>query len=192
MGNGGLSKRCAVWFATRAPAIAGFVLTLAAATPQRLRRSPSRPTRSQGRLCSPLRAGRSSAVRHSPISIARPMSFRSIQRSSDQSDSVPQWRHCQRACERRQRHRAGNVRQRCQPGNTVRRRKCGRPAGGSEYDVGAGFFAYFNSGLNLPQLFNSTDLSENTADLKIIVRMTNLTGQSAELANFTQANFAVT
>jgi hypothetical protein len=57
---------------------------------------------------------------------------------------------------------------------------------------GPGFFVYFNSGLNLPRLVYSTDLSENTADLKVIVRMTNLTGQSAELANFTQANFALT
>ena len=33
---------------------------------------------------------------------------------------------------------------------------------------GAGFFIYFNSGLNLPRLVFSTDLNDNTADLKIL------------------------
>jgi hypothetical protein len=58
---------------------------------------------------------------------------------------------------------------------------------------GAGFFIYFNSALDLPRLVFSTDLSDNTADLKVLARMTNLTGQPGrdELANFTAANFAV-
>lgn len=53
-----------------------------------------------------------------------------------------------------------------------------------------GFFIYFNSGLNLPRLVFSTDLSDNTADLKILARMTNLVGQSSVLSTFTEANFA--
>jgi len=55
---------------------------------------------------------------------------------------------------------------------------------------GAGFFVYFNSGLNLPRLVYSTDLSSSIADLKILARMTNLIGDSAALADFTAANFA--
>ncbi|MGH8637612.1 MAG: PEP-CTERM sorting domain-containing protein [Burkholderiales bacterium] len=54
-----------------------------------------------------------------------------------------------------------------------------------------GFFVYFNSGLDLPRLVFSTDLSDNTSDLKILARMTNLTGQSGELAAFSAANFAL-
>ena len=52
-----------------------------------------------------------------------------------------------------------------------------------------GFFIYFNSGLNLPRLVFSTDLSDPNADLKILFRMTNLAGNPASLANFTAANF---
>lgn len=61
-------------------------------------------------------------------------------------------------------------------------------------DVGPGFFIYFNSGLNLPRLVFSTDLSDNTADLKILARMTNLTGQDGinALPTFSQSNFAIT
>ncbi len=57
---------------------------------------------------------------------------------------------------------------------------------------GPGFFVYFNSNLDLPRLVFSTDLSDNTADLKVLARLTNLTGLAgrAELANFTAANFA--
>jgi len=56
--------------------------------------------------------------------------------------------------------------------------------------TGPGFFIYFNSGLNLPRLVYSTDLNDNTADLKILARMTNLTGQSGALPSFSSANFA--
>jgi hypothetical protein len=54
-----------------------------------------------------------------------------------------------------------------------------------------GFFIYFNSGLDLPRLVYSTDLNDNTADLKILARLTNLTGQSGRdaLPGFTSANF---
>ena len=38
---------------------------------------------------------------------------------------------------------------------------------------GPGLFVYFNSGLDLPRLVYSTDLSDNTADLKILFRLTN-------------------
>ena len=54
---------------------------------------------------------------------------------------------------------------------------------------GAGFFIYFNSGLNLPRLVYSTNLSDNTADLKILARLVNLSGQSGQLANVSAANF---
>src|SRR3954469_21666398 len=54
---------------------------------------------------------------------------------------------------------------------------------------GPGFFIYFNSALNLPRLVYSTDLNDNTADLKILARMTNFTGQSGALTSFTASNF---
>jgi len=57
---------------------------------------------------------------------------------------------------------------------------------------GPGFFIYFNSGLNLPRLVYSTDLSDNTADLKILARLTNLAGQPDVLPTFTEQNFALT
>jgi hypothetical protein len=55
---------------------------------------------------------------------------------------------------------------------------------------GPGFFIYFNSGLDLPRLVFSTDLDDNTADLKVLFRMTNLSGQPGGLATFTESNFA--
>lgn len=54
---------------------------------------------------------------------------------------------------------------------------------------GAGFFVYFNSGLDTPRLVYSTNLNDNTADLKILARMTNLTGNPVALANFSASNF---
>ena len=54
---------------------------------------------------------------------------------------------------------------------------------------GAGFFIYFNQGLDLPRLVYSTDLSDNTADLKILARMTNL--DVGSLPTFTESNFAM-
>lgn len=59
---------------------------------------------------------------------------------------------------------------------------------------GAGFFIYFNQALDLPRLVFSTDLNDNTADLKIVARILNLTGQSGRdaLAGFTAANFEIT
>jgi PEP-CTERM motif len=58
---------------------------------------------------------------------------------------------------------------------------------------GAGLFVYFNSGLNLARLVYSADLSDNTADLKILARMTNLAGPDGQagLAQFTADNFAL-
>lgn len=58
---------------------------------------------------------------------------------------------------------------------------------------GAGFFIYFNSGLDMPRLVFSTDLDDATADLKILARLTNLTGQSGRdaIPTFTAANFAI-
>jgi hypothetical protein len=57
-----------------------------------------------------------------------------------------------------------------------------------------GFFIYFNQGLDLPRLVYSTDLNDNTADLKILFRMSNLTGQGGRdaIPTFTAANFAIT
>jgi len=58
---------------------------------------------------------------------------------------------------------------------------------------GAGFFIYFNSGLDLARLVYSTDLDDNTADLKVLFRMTNLAGAfgRATLPSFTAANFTL-
>lgn len=56
---------------------------------------------------------------------------------------------------------------------------------------GAGFFVYFNSNLQLNRLVYSTNLNDPTADLKILSRQSDLTGQAAiaALANFSAANF---
>jgi hypothetical protein len=58
---------------------------------------------------------------------------------------------------------------------------------------GPGFFVYFNQGLDLPRLVFSTDLNDNTADLKVLFRMTNLTGQGGRdaIPTFTESNFAL-
>jgi hypothetical protein len=57
---------------------------------------------------------------------------------------------------------------------------------------GAGLFIYFNSNLELARLVYSADLSDNTADLKILARMTNLAGipGQEDMALFTAQNFA--
>lgn len=59
---------------------------------------------------------------------------------------------------------------------------------------GAGFFVYFNQGLDLPRLVFSTDLSSSDADLKILARLINLPGENGRdaLADFSSANFAFT
>ena len=59
---------------------------------------------------------------------------------------------------------------------------------------GAGFFIYFNQGLDLPRLVFSTDLSSNTADLKILARMLNLNGANGRnaLPGFEADNFNIT
>ena len=56
---------------------------------------------------------------------------------------------------------------------------------------GAGFFIYFNSGLSLPRLVYSTNLSDPTADLKILARMTNLSGSPSSLSQFSAPNFQI-
>ena len=57
---------------------------------------------------------------------------------------------------------------------------------------GAGLFIYFNSNLDLARLVYSSDLSDDTADLKILARMTNLSGAAGQdaMALFTSGNFA--
>ena len=56
---------------------------------------------------------------------------------------------------------------------------------------GAGFFIYFNQGLDLPRLVFSTDLNDNTSDLKVLARLQNLGGVNGQnqLANFEADNF---
>ena len=56
---------------------------------------------------------------------------------------------------------------------------------------GAGFFVYFNSELEVNRLVYSTNLNDANADLKIVSRQTNLTGQDAidALQNFSADNF---
>jgi hypothetical protein len=58
--------------------------------------------------------------------------------------------------------------------------------------AGAGFFVYFNSGLDLPRLVYSTDLDSNQADLKVLARFTGLTGASGRdaMAEFSAYNVA--
>ena len=59
--------------------------------------------------------------------------------------------------------------------------------------AGPGFFIYFNSGLDLPRLVYSVDLNDETADLKVMARLTNLSGQPGRdaLATFSASNFAI-
>lgn len=56
---------------------------------------------------------------------------------------------------------------------------------------GPGFLVYFNTGLTFPRLVFSTDLSDETADLKVLARLTNLGGNPAALATFEADNFAL-
>jgi hypothetical protein len=46
----------------------------------------------------------------------------------------------------------------------------------------AGFFFYFNAGLDLVRLVYSTNLNDNTADLKVLARFTNLSGPAGAAA----------
>lgn len=59
---------------------------------------------------------------------------------------------------------------------------------------GAGFFIYFNSGLDLARLVFSTDLNDPTSDLKILARLTNLSGVAGQtaMASITAASFTTT
>ncbi len=58
-------------------------------------------------------------------------------------------------------------------------------------EPGAGFFVYFNSDLGLNRLVYSADLSDPAADLKIVARLTDLTGEAAiaALQDFLSGNF---
>lgn len=51
-------------------------------------------------------------------------------------------------------------------------------------EVGPGFFIYFNSALGLPRLVFSTDLSSNTADLKVVARFVDQAGLPDNLERF--------
>ncbi len=47
------------------------------------------------------------------------------------------------------------------------------------------------SGLDQPRLVYSTNLSDSSADLRVLARLTNLTGNSGALAGFGSANFSI-
>jgi hypothetical protein len=53
-----------------------------------------------------------------------------------------------------------------------------------------GFFIYFNAGFDVPRLVFSTDLNDADADLAILARFNNLSGQPGVLSTITAANFA--
>lgn len=55
--------------------------------------------------------------------------------------------------------------------------------------AGPGVFIYFNTGLGVPRLVYSTNIDDETADLAVLARLTNLNANS--LASFTAGNFAV-
>ncbi|MEM1314508.1 MAG: hypothetical protein AAGI51_08145, partial [Pseudomonadota bacterium] len=57
---------------------------------------------------------------------------------------------------------------------------------------GSGFFVYFNSALDMNRLVFSQDLGDASADLQIVTRFSDLTGQAAidALAGFDAGNFA--
>lgn len=59
---------------------------------------------------------------------------------------------------------------------------------------GPGFFVYFNQGLDVARLVFSADLDDANADLKVLARMTNLSGQIGRdaIPTFTAANFQIT
>ncbi|HYO81549.1 MAG TPA: PEP-CTERM sorting domain-containing protein [Bryobacteraceae bacterium] len=57
-------------------------------------------------------------------------------------------------------------------------------------DSGPGFFIYFNTGLNLPRLVYARDLGDPNADIAILARMENLSGNFTAMQTFTEANFA--
>ena len=58
-------------------------------------------------------------------------------------------------------------------------------------ELGPGLFVYFNSNLGVNRLVYSTDLSDPNADLKVLSRLTDLTGQDAidALADFNAGHF---
>jgi hypothetical protein len=57
-------------------------------------------------------------------------------------------------------------------------------------DSRPGFFIYFNTGLDLPRLVFARDLGDPNADIAILARMVNLTGNFPAMQTFTAANFA--
>jgi hypothetical protein len=57
-------------------------------------------------------------------------------------------------------------------------------------DSGPGFFIYFNTGLDLPRLVFARDLGDPNADIALLARFTNLSGNLAAMEDFTAANFA--
>jgi hypothetical protein len=58
--------------------------------------------------------------------------------------------------------------------------------------TGPGFFMYFNAGLNVPRLVFSRDLGDPNADLAILARFDNLTGQAGVLPSIQASNFTAT
>lgn len=56
---------------------------------------------------------------------------------------------------------------------------------------GAGFFLYYDSEMNAPRLVYSTDLSVSTADLRVLARLSNYTGNPELLAQLRPVNFRI-
>lgn len=58
---------------------------------------------------------------------------------------------------------------------------------------GPGFFIYFNTNLDVARLVYSTDLSDDTADLAVLARLTNFSGTAgfAALPTITESNVAI-
>ncbi len=64
------------------------------------------------------------------------------------------------------------------PGNQLAAGTAANLIAANVHDAHPGFFIYFNSTLDLPRLVFSTDLSSNTADLKVLARFTDETGDT--------------
>lgn len=67
-------------------------------------------------------------------------------------------------------------------GNQLNAGQAANLIAGAVAQSGSGFFIYFNSGLDLPRLVFSTDLSSSEADLKVVARFTGLSGEAGRAA----------
>lgn len=74
--------------------------------------------------------------------------------------------------------------------NATAARAAATALGNQLTSAGPGFFVYFNTGLNVPRLVFSRDLNDPNADLAILARFDNLTGQSGILPSIQASNFS--